>query len=55
MHELLALIYAFDQENIAVTGTGTLDGQAVDENWWELEPKRRGPPKHRPLATDVKL
>src|SRR5205085_1230806 len=28
------LIYAFEQENIAVTGTGTLDGSAADENWW---------------------
>jgi len=27
-------IYAFEQENIAVTGTGTLDGQASDGNWW---------------------
>jgi polygalacturonase len=29
-----ALIYAFDQENIAVTGDGLLDGQASDMNWW---------------------
>jgi len=28
------LIYAFGQENIAVTGKGTLDGQASDRNWW---------------------
>ena len=28
------LIYAFEQENIAVTGEGTLDGQANDERWW---------------------
>ncbi|MCX6138718.1 MAG: glycoside hydrolase family 28 protein [Ignavibacteriales bacterium] len=28
------LIYAFEQENIAVTGEGTLDGQASNENWW---------------------
>ena len=28
------LIYAHGQENIAVTGEGTLDGQASDENWW---------------------
>ncbi len=27
-------IYAFGQENIAVTGKGTLDGQASEENWW---------------------
>ncbi|HVU34624.1 MAG TPA: glycoside hydrolase family 28 protein [Opitutaceae bacterium] len=29
-----AFIYAFEQENIAVTGTGTLDGSASDDNWW---------------------
>lgn len=29
------LIYARGQENIAVTGEGTLDGQASDENWWK--------------------
>ena len=28
------LIYAFEQSNIAVTGKGTLDGQASAENWW---------------------
>lgn len=28
------LIYAFEQENVAVTGGGTLDGQATDANWW---------------------
>lgn len=28
------IIYAFGQENIAVTGKGTLDGQAADTNWW---------------------
>ncbi len=28
------LIYAFEQENIAVTGKGTLDGGASFENWW---------------------
>ena len=27
-------IYALDQENIAITGEGTLDGQASDEYWW---------------------
>jgi polygalacturonase len=28
------LIYALDCENIAITGTGTLDGQADNEHWW---------------------
>lgn len=30
------LIYAYRQENIAVTGEGILDGQASWENWWPL-------------------
>ena len=29
-----ALIYAFNEQNIAITGKGTLDGQASDQNWW---------------------
>ncbi len=37
-----ALIYAFGQENIAVTGKGTLDGGAADSNWWAW--KARGTP-----------
>lgn len=28
------LIYAFEQTDIAVTGTGTLDGEASTEIWW---------------------
>jgi polygalacturonase len=28
------LVYAFEQENIAITGPGTLDGQADSEHWW---------------------
>jgi polygalacturonase len=28
------LIYAFEQENIAVTGKGILDGQGAKSNWW---------------------
>ena len=27
-------IYAFEQQNIAITGSGTLDGQSDDEHWW---------------------
>ena len=34
-------IYAFEQQNLAITGTGTLDGSASDENWWAWA--RRGP------------
>jgi unsaturated rhamnogalacturonyl hydrolase len=28
------LIYAWEQENVAVTGKGTLDGSASLDNWW---------------------
>jgi polygalacturonase len=28
------LIYAFEQQNIAITGEGELNGQADDDNWW---------------------
>ncbi|TWT29383.1 Polygalacturonase [Posidoniimonas corsicana] len=28
-------IWALDQENIAVTGQGTIDGQADDKSWWK--------------------
>ena len=28
------LVYACEQENIAITGKGILNGQAGDENWW---------------------
>jgi len=27
-------IYAYNQENIAITGSGTIDGNASIENWW---------------------
>jgi unsaturated rhamnogalacturonyl hydrolase len=30
------LIYAFEQENLAITGKGTLDGSASNETWWGL-------------------
>src|SRR6185295_9257362 len=36
------LIYAFEQENIAITGTGTLDGGADWDTWWAWNDKRRG-------------
>jgi len=34
-----ALIYAYGQENIAVTGKGILDGQGSDDNWWSWKGK----------------
>jgi polygalacturonase len=34
-------IYAFEQENIAITGEGTLDGQAGNEYWWRWTGRER--------------
>ncbi len=30
------MIYAYQQENIAITGKGTIDGGASRENWWSM-------------------
>lgn len=35
-----ALIYAYGQENIAITGKGILDGGASAENWWDWNKNR---------------
>ena len=35
-----SLIYAYDQENIAITGKGILDGQAANENWWSWKGRK---------------
>ena len=35
-----ALIYAFEQTNVAITGSGTLDGNADDANWWPWKGQR---------------
>ena len=44
------LIYAWEQENIAITGKGTLDGGATFETWWAWNDKNaaraaKGPTK----------
>ncbi|HEX3742488.1 MAG TPA: glycoside hydrolase family 28 protein [Bryobacteraceae bacterium] len=49
------LIYAFEQTNVAVTGTGMLDGQANNEHWWPWVGNARfggkpGAPSARPDA-----
>lgn len=46
------LIYAYEQENIAVTGGGTLDGSAAAENWWAMS---RGTGWAAGLPDSVKL
>ena len=38
------LIYAWKQQNIAITGSGTLDGQADWDNWWGWNQKSAGQP-----------
>jgi len=48
-----AFIYAWEQENIAVTGTGTLDGQASNDNWWGWALK--GDDKKSRATPDVKV
>ena len=35
------LVYAFNQTNIAVTGKGTLDGQADNDHWWNWTGSKR--------------
>ena len=42
------LIYAFEQENVAVTGQGTLDGSANAETWWAWNDKSKGETKQTP-------
>jgi polygalacturonase len=47
------LIYAFGQEKIAITGSGTLDGQSDNTHWWQWNGKkdygwREGMPNQRP-------
>jgi polygalacturonase len=37
-------VYALDQQNIAITGDGTLDGQSNAENWWPWGGKRGAKP-----------
>ncbi|MBC2605263.1 glycoside hydrolase family 28 protein [Pelagicoccus albus] len=34
LYNYSALIYAYDQQNIGITGKGVLDGQAGDDAWW---------------------
>jgi polygalacturonase len=41
------LVYAFEQRDIAITGTGTLDGQADAEHWWPWK-KDGHPQSQRP-------
>ena len=44
------LIYAYGQENIAVTGEGTLDGQADATHWWPWKGRESRGAEARPGA-----
>ncbi|HMQ02946.1 MAG TPA: glycoside hydrolase family 28 protein [Pyrinomonadaceae bacterium] len=46
-------IYAYEQQNIAITGEGTLDGQADNSHWWPWKGNKRdgwveGNPRQHP-------
>ena len=41
------LVYAFEEQNVAVTGSGTLDGQADATHWWPWKAKT-GPESQKP-------
>lgn len=45
------LIYAYKQNNIAVTGEGTIDGNGSDETWWLMSGKT---PKSRDIVVSEK-
>ncbi|HET7119392.1 MAG TPA: glycosyl hydrolase family 28-related protein, partial [Hanamia sp.] len=54
------LVYAYGQTNIAVTGKGTLDGQADNEHWWNWTGSKRfgwkeGMPKQHDPENEPKL
>ena len=44
------LIYAYGEENTAVTGEGTLDGQADDKHWWSWKGRESRGMEARPGA-----
>jgi polygalacturonase len=48
------LVYAYEQTNVAVTGKGTLDGQADAEHWWPWKgnghPQSQKPDRDRLFA-----
>ena len=49
-------IYAFNAENVAITGSGVLDGQSDDKHWWPWNGRanygwKTGDPNQRPDRT----
>jgi polygalacturonase len=49
------LIYAFEQRDIAITGKGTLDGQASDGHWWPWKGSRPLAPEATQVAARARL
>jgi len=49
------LVYAFGQTNVAVTGKGTLDGQAGPDHWWPWKGSRTLPPERTQMAARARL
>ena len=45
-------IYAFGQKNVAVTGEGTLDGQATEENWLKWKGSRNATTTNYRIANE---
>jgi polygalacturonase len=43
-------VYAYEQENIAVTGEGTLDGQGDENNWWFWKTKQQANDRLKEMA-----
>ncbi len=50
-----AFIYAFEERNIAVTGSGTLDGQASAEHWWPWKGNKAWPGAQNQNAARARL
>ena len=46
-------IYAFRQQNIAITGEGTLDGGADWATWWAWNEKKAGPVKQKAARDEL--
>ncbi len=46
------LIYAVGATDVAVTGAGTIDGQATDENWWAWKGGKDRPSPNQIAARD---
>jgi polygalacturonase len=42
------LVYAFEADNVAITGEGTLDGGADQDHWWPWKSGDRGQPSQKP-------